>query len=252
MAGTKGAVVEVNSETVFSLPQYLFQGLVKMIAQVALESGPTSRRSGAQGGWANHCEALADTIAKIGENMTLRRRRRALVTNGVVASYVHNSVVTVSARSAFLVGLESTGKADELNDLGANRHACRLAIRRREAAGLDGRGCNGRDILGDKHKASPPTSSRRSSSPAQDLLQEVACSSSLLSSRQESVAPSVKEAEGKAGGPIKVAGFVRFALGKGSRRPSTDSPGRLPQPAASTKARRRRGCCFAARSEPLE
>ena len=39
LAGTKGVVVEVNSETDFVARNELFQGLVKMIAQVALEAG---------------------------------------------------------------------------------------------------------------------------------------------------------------------------------------------------------------------
>src|SRR5256884_6726418 len=39
-AGTKGVLVEVNSETDFVARNEQFQGLVKMIAQVALDVGP--------------------------------------------------------------------------------------------------------------------------------------------------------------------------------------------------------------------
>src|SRR5215217_4594706 len=39
LAGTKGAVVEVNSETDFVARNEQFQGLVKMIGQVALDAG---------------------------------------------------------------------------------------------------------------------------------------------------------------------------------------------------------------------
>ena len=38
----------------------------------------------------------------------------------------------------------------------------------------------------------------------------------------KSVAQAIKEAEGKVGGPIKVTGFVRYALGEGIDRPETD------------------------------
>ena len=38
----------------------------------------------------------------------------------------------------------------------------------------------------------------------------------------KSVGQAVKEAEGKFGAPIKIAGFVRFALGEGIDRPETD------------------------------
>src|SRR4051812_462462 len=40
IAGTKGVVVEVNAETDFVARNDLFQGLVKMIADVALSTGP--------------------------------------------------------------------------------------------------------------------------------------------------------------------------------------------------------------------
>ena len=38
----------------------------------------------------------------------------------------------------------------------------------------------------------------------------------------KSVAQAVKEAEGKVGAPIKVTGFVRYALGEGIDRPDSD------------------------------
>src|SRR5438105_4163541 len=40
VAGTKGVLVEVNSETDFVARNDLFQGLVKLVAQVALDVGP--------------------------------------------------------------------------------------------------------------------------------------------------------------------------------------------------------------------
>jgi elongation factor Ts len=37
-----------------------------------------------------------------------------------------------------------------------------------------------------------------------------------------SVAQAIKETEGSVGAPIKVSGFVRYALGEGIDRPDTD------------------------------
>ena len=72
--GTKGVVVEVNSETDFVARNDLFQGLVKMIADVALGVGTDVEKiKAAKAGSITVAEAIADTIAKIGENMTLRR-----------------------------------------------------------------------------------------------------------------------------------------------------------------------------------
>ena len=39
---------------------------------------------------------------------------------------------------------------------------------------------------------------------------------------KKSVAQALKEAEGKVGGPIKVTGFVRYALGEGIEKQETD------------------------------
>src|SRR5512140_1940443 len=72
--GTKAVVVEVNSETDFVARNDLFQGLVKMVAGVALSVGTdVDKINAAKVGSITVADAIADTIAKIGENMTLRR-----------------------------------------------------------------------------------------------------------------------------------------------------------------------------------
>ena len=72
--GSQGVLVEVNSETDFVARNELFQGLVKMIANVALTfGGDVEKIKAAKVGEITVAEAIADTIAKIGENMSLRR-----------------------------------------------------------------------------------------------------------------------------------------------------------------------------------
>src|SRR5206468_5022243 len=72
--GNKGVVVEVNSETDFVARNGQFQGLVKMIAQVALDVGADVEKiKAAKVGSVTVEIAIADAIATIGENMTLRR-----------------------------------------------------------------------------------------------------------------------------------------------------------------------------------
>src|SRR5215510_9096134 len=91
--GTKGVVVEVNSETDFVARNELFQGLVKMVADVALTVGADVEKiKEAKVGNITVAEGIADTIAKIGENMSLRRASSLSAANGVIGSYVHNSV----------------------------------------------------------------------------------------------------------------------------------------------------------------
>jgi elongation factor Ts len=91
--GAKGIVVEVNSETDFVARNDLFQGLVKMIADVAQSAGTDVEKiKAAKAGSITIDEAIKDTIAKIGENMTLRRAAELSVGKGAIGSYVHSSV----------------------------------------------------------------------------------------------------------------------------------------------------------------
>src|SRR6201987_5186772 len=90
--GTKGVVVEVNSETDFVARNEQFQGLVKMTTQVALEVGADIEKiKAAKVGNVTVETAIADAIATTGENMTLRRAASLEVGKGVVSSYVHNA-----------------------------------------------------------------------------------------------------------------------------------------------------------------
>ena len=117
--GTKGVVVEVNSETDFVARNEQFQGLVKMIAQVALKTGgDVAAINAAPVGEVTVERAIADAIATIGENMTLRRAAEVSVPAGAIGSYVHNAVSEGLGKIGVLVGLESSGQKDELTALG--------------------------------------------------------------------------------------------------------------------------------------
>src|SRR5256714_3659342 len=119
MAPKKGAMVEVNSETDFVARNDHFQGLVKMIADVALSAGEDIEAiKAAKAGSMTIADAMSSAIAQIGENITLRRAAGLSVGQGVVASYVHNQVSEGLGKIGVLVALESSGKADELAAIG--------------------------------------------------------------------------------------------------------------------------------------
>src|SRR5215470_6111250 len=93
--GTKGVVVEVNSETDFVARNEFFQGLVKMIANVALDVGTdvdAINKAKLGGGPTTVAEAITEAITKIGENISLRRAASLSVKQGLVASYMHAAV----------------------------------------------------------------------------------------------------------------------------------------------------------------
>src|SRR5262245_17859636 len=111
----KAAMVEVNAETDFVARNDHFQGLVKLIADVALSAGGSVEKiKAAKAGSTTVEEAIASAIATIGENMTLRRAAELSVSNGAIGTYVHNSVSEGLGKIGVLVAMESSGKADEV------------------------------------------------------------------------------------------------------------------------------------------
>jgi elongation factor Ts len=232
---SKGAVVEVNSETDFVARNNLFQGLVQMIANVALDIGPeVDKILAAKAGSITVSEAIADTIAKIGENMTLRRAAELSVEKGVVASYVHNSAVDGLGRIGVIVALESAGSADELKAFG-RMVAMHISFANPQA--IDPSGLDlvtvkrEKGVLAAKAEGKPAHVIDKIVESGLKSYYKEAC---LLDQpfifdekNKASVAQALKEAEAQVGAPIKVTGFVRFALGEGIDKPSGDFGGEV-------------------------
>lgn len=100
----KGVAVEVNSETDFVAKNEEFQNMVRKIAIAALDVDDVEALKNAQVDGKPVSEVLTDAIAKIGENMSLRRM--TVVTAPKVVTYVHNSVAEGMGTIGVLVGLE--------------------------------------------------------------------------------------------------------------------------------------------------
>jgi elongation factor Ts len=226
----KGVVVEVNSETDFVARNEQFQGLVKMIAQVALEVGADLEKiKAAKVGSVTVETAIADAIATIGENMTLRRAALLEVTPGVVSSYVHNAVIEGAGKMGVIVALESAGKADELAQLGRQlaMHVAAANPQAIDPAGLDPALVKReKDVLADKYRQQGKPENvieKIVESGLKTYYKEVCLlEQAFVHDSGKSVAQALKEAEGKVGGAIKIAGFVRYALGEGIERQESD------------------------------
>jgi elongation factor Ts len=235
ISGAKGIVVEVNSETDFVARNDLFQGLVKMIADVALSAGSdVNKILAAKAGSITIADAIGDTIAKVGENMTLRRAAELAVGKGVVASYVHNSVVDGLGRIGVIVALESSGKPDELKAFGrmVAMHVASANPQAIEPSGLDAAVVEReKNVLAEKFKAQGKPANvieKIVESGLKTFYKEVCLiDQGFIFDDKKSVAQAVKEAEAAAGAPIKIAGFVRFALGEGIDRPAGDFGGEV-------------------------
>ena len=117
--GTQGAAIEINSETDFVSRNEIFQNLVKNIAALAvgLDNIDSLKVAKSQSGKSVE-EEIANNVATIGENLSLRRMQTLSVKDGVIASYVHNSSAENMGMISVLVALESSGDKAKLMETG--------------------------------------------------------------------------------------------------------------------------------------
>jgi len=226
---SKGVLVEVNSETDFVARNDLFQGLVKMIADVALDAGAdVDKILAAPVGSHTVANAIAETIAKVGENMTLRRAAVLTVGKGAVASYVHSSVDDGLGRIGVIVALESSGKTDELKAFGrmVAMHVAAANPQAIDSSGLDPATiAREKGVLAAKAEGKPANVVEKIVESGLKTFYKEVClldQGYALEEGKKTVAQAIKEAETKVGAPIKVGGFVRYALGEGIDRPGGD------------------------------
>jgi elongation factor Ts len=237
LKANKGVVVEVNSETDFVARNDLFQGLVKMIADVALDVGAdVDKILAARIGDRTAADAIAETIAKVGENMTLRRAAGLSVGKGAIASYVHNSVTDGLGKIGVIVALESSGKTDELKAFGrmVAMHVASANPQAVDASGLEAATIEReRNVLAEKFKAQGKPANvieKIVESGLKTFYKEVCLLDQSFifdEGGKKSVAQALKESEGRARAPIRITGFVRYALGEGIDRPTGDFGGEV-------------------------
>jgi len=231
VSGTKGVAVEVNSETDFVSRNDQFQGLVRNIAAVALKTGDDveALKLAAYPSGGTVQEAIATLVATIGENMTLRRAALLEVGSGVVSTYLHNSVGEGLGKIAVLVALESAGQVEALSAIGLQvaMHIAAANPQGLDAASVDPAiVARERDILADKARASGKPDAvveKIVESGLKTFFKEVCLvDQAFVHDPSKTVAQAVKEAEKAAGAPITIKGFVRYALGEGIEKETSD------------------------------
>jgi elongation factor Ts len=226
-----GAVVEVNSETDFVARNDQFQGMVKEIAGLAAKAGGDVKKLAAaktSGGKAV-TDHIQEMVGKIGENMSLRRTAVLKVKDGVVASYVHNSVAPDLGKIGVLVALESTADKAKLAELGKQiaMHVAAASPLALTAEEIDP------EVV--ERERAIFTEQAKESGKAENVVQKmvqgrvekfykesVLLKQVFVVDAEKTVEQAVAAAEKAAGAPIKVAGFVRYALGEGIAKAETD------------------------------
>jgi elongation factor Ts len=226
----KAAMVEVNAETDFVARNDHFQGLVKLIADVALSNGGDAEAvKAAKVGDKTVQEAIQAAIATIGENMSLRRATSLSVGKGAVGTYMHNSISEGLGKIGVLVALESTGDVQELSALG---RLVAMHIAATNPLAVDPSGLSAdviereKGVLADKAKASGKPANvieKIVESGLKTFYKEVCLlDQPYVHDDKKNVAQALKEAEAKVGAPIKLTAFVRYKLGEGIEKQDSD------------------------------
>ena len=231
VAGNRGAVVEVNSETDFVAKNEQFQEFVRTVAQLAVAGTGTVEgllaASWPSGGTVQ--EKLTSNIATIGENQSLRRSAVLQVPQGVVVSYVHNAAAAGLGKIGVLVALESTGDAERLSALG-KQLAMHIAAANPQA--LTGDELDPATI--ERERAIAVEKASESGKPANIVekmvegaiakyRKENALMSQLFVMDNKTKIEDVIAAEAKAiGTPIALNAYVRFQLGEGIEKKESD------------------------------
>jgi elongation factor Ts len=230
--GTVGAVVEVNAETDFVARNETFQHYVRTVTELALATGDEVERLKAAafpGTGRTAGDELTHMIATIGENMALRRARRLEVKNGVVLSYVHNGLAPGLGKIGVLVALESTGNPEKLGALGKQlaMHVAAAKPDYLDIASVDKAALEReREVLREQSRASGKPEAiieKMVEGRLRKFYEDVVLLEQTYVIDGESRITKVIEAAAKElGAPVKVAGFVRFALGEGIAKEQGD------------------------------
>ncbi|HWY15161.1 MAG TPA: translation elongation factor Ts [Rhizomicrobium sp.] len=224
VAGSSGAIVEINSETDFVARNDIFKAFVKEVAMLALETGGDVARLLARkmSSGSTVQESVTELIAKIGENISVRRAAMLSVSPGVVAAYVHNAVAPESGKMGVLVALRSSADPAKLAALGKQ-----LAMHVAAGAPL---ALTSDDLAEDviaRERGVQAELARQSGKPENVIAkmvegrmrkfyeESVLLSQVFVIDGETPVARVVENAAKDFGVPVEIAGFVRFAVGEG-------------------------------------
>jgi elongation factor Ts len=231
-SGGKGAVVEINAETDFVARNDTFQALVRGTTELALGIGADLDKIKAAafpGAGRSVADQLTHLIATIGENMSLRRARVLNVDPGVVVTYVHNQLMPGLGKIGVLVALESGAPADKLAALGKQlaMHVAAANPQSVSVADLDPKAIEReRNILVEQARASGRPENiieKMVEGRLRKFYEEVVMTEQVFVVDGETrVSKVIEKAAEDAGAPIKLAGFVRFALGEGIQKEQSD------------------------------
>jgi len=230
VSGNAGALVEVNAETDFVARNEEFKSFVKSAAAIALaESGDLEKLLAARHGASTVQQTLTEMVAKIGENMSVRRTIALAVNPGAVAAYVHNAPSPELGKIGVLVALKSTADKDKLAAL-AKQIAMHVAAAAPLAISSEHLS---KDVV-DRERAVQTEIARQSGKPEAVIEkmmegrmrkfyeETVLLSQTFVIDGETQVGKVLEKASKDLGALITIEGFVRFQVGEGIEKVESD------------------------------
>lgn len=228
--GKTGAVLEINAETDFVARNDKFQDFTKNVASKSLDVDSIEALAGVDyAGGKNVADTLTDLIATIGENMQLRRMDKLTVSEGYVASYVHNALSAGLGKIGVLVALESSGDQEKLAALG-KQIAMHVAAANPEFLDIE----SVDPEVADREKQVLMDQAAESGKP-QEIIEKMIVGrmrkyfeeiclveQKFVIDGETKIADVIKAAEKEVGAPIKLTGYLRFVLGDGIEKEEED------------------------------
>jgi elongation factor Ts len=230
-SGKAASLVEVNSETDFVARNESFQKAVREIAALALANGgdpvKVAHATSSSGGTVS--EMLQGLVATIGENMTLRRTAALAVSDGVVASYIHNQAADGLGKIGVLVALESSGDPARLTDLGRKvaMHVASMKPLAATTADLD-------PAVVEKERQILTAQAAESGKPANVIekmvegrirkfyQESVLVEQAFVMDPDVTVGKFIENAGKNMGADVRLKGFLKFEVGEGIEKAASD------------------------------
>jgi len=241
VGGNSGALVEVNAETDFVARNDEFKGFVKSAADIALkEGGDLEKLLAAKHGASTVQQTLTELVAKIGENMSVRRTIALSVNPGVVAAYVHNPASPELGKIGVLVALKSSAPADKLTPL-----AKQIAMHVAAAAPLALTVEHLAPEVVERERNVQVEIARQSGRPdnvIEKMLEgrmrkfyeeSVLLQQTFVIDGETQIAKVIEKAGKDFGATVAIEGFVRFQVGEGIEKVESDFADEVAQMAGS-------------------
>jgi elongation factor Ts len=230
VTGNAGALVEVNAETDFVARNDEFKAFVKSASEIALkEGGDLSKLLAAGLGGSNVQQTLTELVAKIGENMSVRRTIALSVNPGVVAPYVHNAASPELGKIGVLVALKSAAPADRLMPL-AKQLAMHVAAANPQALTVS----HLAPEVVERERNVQLDLARQSGKP-ENVIEKmmegrmrkfyedvVLTQQTFVIDGETRIEKLIEKASKDFGAPVEIEGFVRFQVGEGIEKLESD------------------------------